>query len=337
MISIKRLLTSNASSGKIVNRRDHHIQSMQPFEFHHDSSETEFDEEKDELKKIIKPLLSVVYANGDYYVYQGQSLKHGIGLGKKCKSDRYFITDVIQKLTEKAYLVIGDESVEKLKKKRAHTSKRRDSDGEYIEHQGYEGVIVRAGDVIRFGRVCYLIKESSVDIEKRAINEISQRFQKKQVDRSLQYPNLALNACDSGNRSKRQKVPDKTELEALEKTILEKMSVQDPSNPTFDAVGAYFDNDLASTPLRWRDTVIDERPSQSLLAIPDERKAQHAPEHGSSKRPRAMSEDVLIDKMFRYQKLLQQKFTEDIGKLDDLKQSKSCRICFIGEDDQDSK
>ena len=74
-----------------------------------------------------------------------------------------------------------------------------------------------------------------------------------------------------------------------------------------------------------------------MLAIADERKAQDAPQHGPSKRPRAMSEDVLIDKMFQYQKLLQQKFTEDIGKLDDLKQSKSCRICFIGENDQDSK
>ena len=53
-------------------------------------------------------MLSVVYVNGDYYIYQGQSLKHGLGLGKKCKSDRYFITEVIQKLTQKAYIVIGD-------------------------------------------------------------------------------------------------------------------------------------------------------------------------------------------------------------------------------------
>ena len=42
---------------------------MHPFEFHHESSETDFDEEKDELKKLIKPLLSVAYVNGDYYIY----------------------------------------------------------------------------------------------------------------------------------------------------------------------------------------------------------------------------------------------------------------------------
>ena len=82
---------------------------MQPFEFHNDSSETEQEEnEMDKFKKILKPMLSVVYVNGDYYIYQGQSIKHGIGLGQKCRSDRYFITEVIQKLTQKAYIVIGD-------------------------------------------------------------------------------------------------------------------------------------------------------------------------------------------------------------------------------------
>ena len=42
-------------------------------------------------------------------------MKHGIGIGKKCKSDRYFITDVIEKLTSKAYVVVGDAEIEQLK------------------------------------------------------------------------------------------------------------------------------------------------------------------------------------------------------------------------------
>ena len=57
-------------------------------------------------------------------------------------------------------------------------SMRDERDG---EENDYSGVIVRVGDVIRFGRVCYIIKETSADIEKRAINEISQRFAKKQM------------------------------------------------------------------------------------------------------------------------------------------------------------
>ena len=39
---------------------------------------------------------------------------------------------------------------------------------------------MRAGDVIRFGRVCYLIKETSVDNENRALEEISQKQTNKQ-------------------------------------------------------------------------------------------------------------------------------------------------------------
>ena len=42
-------------------------------------------------------------------------MKHGIGIGKKCKSDRYFITDVIEKLTSKAYVVVADAEIEQLK------------------------------------------------------------------------------------------------------------------------------------------------------------------------------------------------------------------------------
>ena len=87
---------------------------MLPFEFHSDDSETENDGSNERLKSLIKPMLSVVCVNGDYYAYQGESLKHGIGLSKKCKTDRYFITDVIEKLASKAFLVVADSKVEEL-------------------------------------------------------------------------------------------------------------------------------------------------------------------------------------------------------------------------------
>ena len=54
---------------------------MLPFEFHSEESETEPDIVNEEIKSVVKPLLSVVLVKGDYYVYQGKSMKHGIGLG----------------------------------------------------------------------------------------------------------------------------------------------------------------------------------------------------------------------------------------------------------------
>ena len=104
-------------------------------------------------------------------------MKHGIGIGNKCKTDRYFITDVIEKLTSRAYIVVADAIIEKLKDKRR---KKKHRDAEDDEREPSNGVIVRVGDVIRFGRVCYLIKETSVDNENRALREISQKQTNKQ-------------------------------------------------------------------------------------------------------------------------------------------------------------
>ena len=144
---------------------------MLPFEFHSDDSETENDGSNQRLKSLIKPMLSVVCVNGDYYAYQGESLKHGIGLSKKCKTDRYFITDVIEKLASKAFLVVADSKVEELSNQKRNGDEEEDEDSRHPS----SGVIIRSGDVVRFGRVCYLIKETSIDVEKRAVCEISKR------------------------------------------------------------------------------------------------------------------------------------------------------------------
>ena len=42
---------------------------MQPFEFHGETSETEQNDTYEEHKELIKALLSVVYINGDHYIY----------------------------------------------------------------------------------------------------------------------------------------------------------------------------------------------------------------------------------------------------------------------------
>ena len=54
---------------KIVIRRSNLIHSMQPFEFHGESSETEPNETNEEHKKLIKAILSVACVNGDHYIY----------------------------------------------------------------------------------------------------------------------------------------------------------------------------------------------------------------------------------------------------------------------------
>ena len=38
-----------------------------------------------------------------------------------------------------------------------------------------DGIVIRSGDVIKFGRVPYLIKESSIDIERKTLEQIKQR------------------------------------------------------------------------------------------------------------------------------------------------------------------
>lgn len=55
-------------------------------------------------------------------------------------------------------------------------------------------------------------------------------------------------------------------------------------------------------------------------------------QHIPGGRPRLNSDDALIDRMFQYQQKLQQKFTDDIDKLDTVVKNKCCKICFIGEE-----
>ena len=54
-------------------------------------------------------------------------------------------------------------------------------------------------------------------------------------------------------------------------------------------------------------------------------------------RPRLNSDDALIDRMFQYQQKLQQRFTDDLDKLDTVVKNKCCKICFIGEDQDEGE
>ena len=73
-------------------------------------------------------------------------------------------------MTQKAFIVVRDSVVEELAKYRDE----EDHDEEDGPDPG-NGVIIHAGDVVRFGRVCYLIKETSADLEEKAIRDISRK------------------------------------------------------------------------------------------------------------------------------------------------------------------
>ena len=87
---------------------------------------------------------------------------------------------MIERLASRAFLVVADQVIEDLDNKE---DKSYDEDDEEKVTSHNSGVVVRAGDVVRFGRVCYLIKETSIDVERKAVQEISKRQFMKQKER----------------------------------------------------------------------------------------------------------------------------------------------------------
>ena len=87
---------------------------------------------------------------------------------------------MIERLASRAFLVVADQVIEELDNKE---DKSYDEDDEEKVTSHNSGVVVRAGDVVRFGRVCYLIKETSIDVERKAVQEISKRQYMKQKER----------------------------------------------------------------------------------------------------------------------------------------------------------
>ena len=87
---------------------------------------------------------------------------------------------MIERLASRAFLVVADQVIEELDNKE---DKSYDEDDEEKVTSHNSGVVVRAGDVVRFGRVCYLIKQTSIDVERKAVQEISKRQYMKQKER----------------------------------------------------------------------------------------------------------------------------------------------------------
>ncbi len=97
-----------------IMQMDEIIRSMRPFSYDSSMAQSLMKSFGDHLK----PLCNVLYHNGEYYVYQGQTLMNEPGLttelSKKTKVDRYFVTNQIKSIVGKASIVVGDNKIPEL-------------------------------------------------------------------------------------------------------------------------------------------------------------------------------------------------------------------------------
>ena len=165
----------------------------------------------------MRPLLNVLYAKGMYHIYQADTLLNEPGLSaelsKKTKIDRYFVTNQIKSIAGKASIVVADSKIPELEKALDEDENKHlkalkpfspgDSDEEDIEfldplyhearaqvsipNSSYnacafvfkQGVVLDTGDVIRLGRVCYIVKESSIELGEQALKACASYAEEK--------------------------------------------------------------------------------------------------------------------------------------------------------------
>lgn len=99
--------------GKLILTNEN-LQSVRPF-----SLDKKVDPEmKERILDHLKPICNVIYAKGEYYVYQADSLMKEPGLtaelSKKSQVDRYFVTSQIKSIAMKASVVVRDAKVHEL-------------------------------------------------------------------------------------------------------------------------------------------------------------------------------------------------------------------------------
>lgn len=96
--------------------------------------------------------LSVLQDLDSYSIFQDDNINVDFTTQIKRKDD--FISQVLKDLSMKSYLVVGPTSELGQYPKRNRTKGVR------------KGAIIRSGDIIKFGRVPIMIKESSIDLKK---------------------------------------------------------------------------------------------------------------------------------------------------------------------------
>ena len=110
-----------------------------------------------------------------------------------------------------------------------------------------EGVTLRTGDVFRLGRVCFMVKESSIEKTQNTVKLLEQYAISKNKAKMEQ---IIQNSSDGGHSpqtalaQRGSSVPPKRRRSQLKNV---ESSVAEGSSGTrfYDAVGDYFDNQLA--------------------------------------------------------------------------------------------
>lgn len=96
--------------------------------------------------------VAVIQNPTSYHIYQNADLKHDFTQQVKRSDD--FISQQLKELSKKSFMVIA--SCNQL-------GRFQDSKNKEIKRVNKKGSIIRAGDIIKFGRVPIMIKESSID------------------------------------------------------------------------------------------------------------------------------------------------------------------------------
>ena len=164
------------------------IRSMRPFNMNNEAMKASI---RETLGDQIKPICNVLYRKGEYYIYQAETLMRepglSIELNKKSKMDRYFVTNTIKRIVGKASLVVQNtkipELLDALKEHKLDHLKKPEPNPDYSDFEdsipfnhelGGEGVVLNTGDVIRLGRMCYIVKETSVDLGEEAVQMLEE-------------------------------------------------------------------------------------------------------------------------------------------------------------------
>ena len=81
----------------------------------------------------------------------------------------HYISDSLRRLSNKVYVVAKDARIPEITARKKKNSKLLKDKDKLQPDLFDDGIIIKEGDVIKFGRVPYLIKQSSLDKEKKAI------------------------------------------------------------------------------------------------------------------------------------------------------------------------
>ena len=96
--------------------------------------------------------VAVLQNPDSYQIYQNADLKHDFTQQVKRSDD--FISQQLKELSKKSFMVIASSN---------QLGQFYDSKNKQIKKVHKKGSIIRAGDIIKFGRVPIMIKESSID------------------------------------------------------------------------------------------------------------------------------------------------------------------------------